>query len=54
MKQKHNSHIIFIWLGILILIFVVFFGLRYFASDYSFKEVAQEELRTDTTPEISE
>lgn len=36
MHKKHNSHHIFVLLGILILLFLIIFGIRYFQSQYSF------------------
>lgn len=44
MSKKHNSHFIFILLGILVLVFVVFFGMRYFTSSYSFSDVDSSEM----------
>ena len=35
-KQKHNSHHIFVLLGLLIFVFLLIFGIRYFQSEYSF------------------
>lgn len=38
--KKHNSHYIFALLGVLILLFLVVFGTRYFQGQYSFEPVA--------------
>lgn len=40
--KKHNSHHIFIYLGLLALLFVVIFGLRYFQGEYKFSDVVIE------------
>ncbi|MCA9352648.1 hypothetical protein KC901_00515 [Patescibacteria group bacterium] len=39
MNTHHKSHHIFAYLGILLLIFVVFFGVRYFQSEYTFENI---------------
>ena len=39
MKHHHKSHHIFIFLGALLVIFLVFFGLRYFQSEYDFENI---------------
>lgn len=36
MHKKHNSHHIFLYLGLLVLLFVLVFGIRYFASQYTY------------------
>ncbi|MFT7016429.1 MAG: hypothetical protein ACJATX_000392, partial [Candidatus Paceibacteria bacterium] len=40
MKQHHKSHHIFAFLGALLLIFIVFFGVQYFQQQYTFESVA--------------
>lgn len=37
--KPHSSRTIFIFLGILVLIFLIIFGMEYFKSDYSYQEV---------------
>ena len=37
MKHHHKSHHIFTFLGVLLLIFIIFFGIRYFQSTYTFE-----------------
>lgn len=36
MHKKHNSHHIFLYLGLLTLLFILVFGIRYFASEYTY------------------
>jgi len=36
MHKKHNSHHIFLFLGLLILLFIFIFGIRHFASEYTY------------------
>jgi len=40
MKYHHKSHHIFAFLGALLLIFVVFFGIQFFQQQYTFESVA--------------
>ena len=42
MKRKHHSHIIFLLIGLLVLIFALIFGVQYFKSEYSFNDVIPE------------
>lgn len=37
MKKTHSSHLIFILLGLLLLLFMFVFGIQYFRSNYNFK-----------------
>lgn len=39
MKLHHKSHHIFTLLGALVLIFIVFFGIRYFQAEYNFQDI---------------
>lgn len=36
MHKKHNSHHIFLFLGLLVLLFIIIFGIGYFQSEYRF------------------
>lgn len=38
MHKKHNSHHIFLYLGLLVLLFIFVFGIRHFASEYTFSK----------------
>jgi hypothetical protein len=38
MYKKHNSHHIFLFLGFLILLFILIFGIRHFASEYTYSK----------------
>ncbi|MFT7328230.1 MAG: hypothetical protein ACI870_000416 [Crocinitomicaceae bacterium] len=39
MKKNHSSHIIFVYLGALLLLFILVFGIHYFQSQYTFEVV---------------
>lgn len=38
MHKKHNSHHIFLFLGLLVLLFIIVFGIRHFQSEYSYSD----------------
>lgn len=43
MHKKHNSHHIFLFLGLLVALFIIIFGVRYFQPEYRFDEGIQVE-----------
>ncbi|MCI5051093.1 MAG: hypothetical protein MRY57_02195 [Candidatus Pacebacteria bacterium] len=52
--KKHNSHHIFGLLGLLVLVFLIIFGLRYFVSEYSFGETQNVENTQSYEDGVSE
>jgi hypothetical protein len=51
MRIKHNSHYIFLFLGLLVLLFVLIFGVRYFQSSYFFSD---REIILDNTQDYND